>query len=66
MMIQDVGEAAGTIWHALEENGAMKLSALKKQTKTNDAVLYMALGWLAREDKIDMAAEGRTFKVSLK
>jgi hypothetical protein len=66
MLIQKVGETAGTVWHALETGGPQKLVALKKQTKANDAVLYMALGWLAREDKIDMAVDGRSYRVSLK
>jgi len=66
MLIKTVGEMAGTVWHALEKQGAMKYSALKKSTKSTDAVLYMALGWLAREDKIEMTAEGKSYRISLK
>ncbi|MCL4522940.1 MAG: winged helix-turn-helix domain-containing protein [Acidobacteria bacterium] len=66
MLIQEVGETAGLIWQAIDSQGALKLTALKKQLKLNDTILHMALGWLAREDKIEMTAAGRTFLVQLK
>ena len=66
MLIQKVGETAGLIWQALESQGPVKVTALKKQLKTSDTVLHMSLGWLAREDKIEMTAAGRTFIVQLK
>jgi hypothetical protein len=42
------------------------MAALKKTTKATDMALHMALGWLAREDKIDVVKDGRILKVSLK
>lgn len=66
MLIQKVGETAGLIWLALDSQGSLKMTALKRLLKTNDTVLNMALGWLAREDKIEMTASGRTFLVQLK
>ncbi len=66
MLIQKVGETAGLVWQSLESQGPQKMTALKKQLKTNDTILNMALGWLAREDKIEMSAAGRTFLVQLK
>jgi hypothetical protein len=66
MLIQKVGEAAGLIWLAIDSQGPLKMTALKKQLKLNDTILNMALGWLAREDKIEMTASGRTFLVQLK
>jgi hypothetical protein len=66
MLIQKVGETAGVVWHALEKSGPLKLSALKKQAKATETVLHMALGWLAREDKIEMTTEGKSYRVSLK
>jgi len=66
MLIQKVGEAAGLIWLAIDSQGPLKTTALKKQLKLNDTILHMALGWLAREDKIEMTASGRTFLVQLK
>ncbi len=66
MLIQKVGEAAGLIWLAIDSQGPLKMTALKKQLKVNDTILNMALGWLAREDKIEMTASGRTFLVQMK
>ncbi len=66
MLIPIVGETAGVIWQALDSRGSLKMTALKKLLKTNDTILHMALGWLAREDKIEMTASGRTFLVQLK
>lgn len=66
MLINKVGETAGVIWHALDKGGPQKLSALKRQTKVTDTVLLMALGWLAREDKIEMTPEGKSYRISLK
>jgi hypothetical protein len=66
MLINKVGETAGAIWNLLERSGPQKLSAIKKQTKATDLTLHMALGWLAREDKIDMTEDGRSYKIALK
>ena len=51
MITTQIGENAGKIWAALQ-GGALTLKALKKATKLKDAELNMALGWLARENKI--------------
>jgi len=46
-----IGENAGLIWCALQ-NGALSTKAIKKATKLKEADLNLALGWLARENKI--------------
>ena len=46
-----IGENAGLIWNALQ-NGALTTKALKKATKLKEADLNLALGWLARENKV--------------
>ncbi len=51
-MITKIGENAGLVWGALQ-NGAQGLKALKKATKLKNEELYLALGWLAREGKIN-------------
>ena len=51
MIKNKIGENAGHIWKVLE-NGEISLKALKKATKLNEKDLGMALGWLAREEKI--------------
>jgi hypothetical protein len=51
-MITKIGENAGLVWGALQ-NGAQGLKALKKATKLKNEDLYLALGWLAREGKLN-------------
>ncbi len=66
MIVNEVGETAGLLWHTLEAQGPMKLAQLKKQLKASDTMLLMALGWLAREDKIEFESHARSFIVRLK
>ncbi|MCL6481001.1 MAG: winged helix-turn-helix domain-containing protein [Firmicutes bacterium] len=66
MVIQQIGETAGRIWHTLDEKGELRVSILKRQVDVPEPILYMALGWLAREDKLAVEPRGRTFVVRLK
>ena len=50
-MINKIGENAGLIWGALQNN-AQGIKALKKATTLKNDELFLALGWLAREGKI--------------
>lgn len=61
MLIERIGTNAGLVWKALE-NGEASLKAVKKTTKLNEKDLNMALGWLAREGKIELFdVEGDAF-----
>ena len=51
MLTTKIGENAGLIWQALQ-GGALTTKALAKATKLKVADMNMALGWLARENKI--------------
>jgi len=66
MWIPKIGENAGKVWKALHEKGPQNLSALKKATKLDDRHLYLALGWLAREDKVDFKQDKNQILVQLK
>ena len=61
-----VGSAAGVIWRYLHGHGDATIRRLKKETKLSGQVLLMAIGWLAREDKLVVTRAGRTLKISLK
>ena len=65
-MIPKVGEAAGKVWHTLKADGEMSIAQLKKKIGAEDKALWMALGWLAREDKLNFNQVKSTLKVSLK
>jgi hypothetical protein len=61
-----IGETAGKIYRVLEKNGAMETALLQKEAGIPDSTLFnQALGWLAREDKIDFRKKGKAWTVSL-
>lgn len=66
-MIEKIGLVAGSVWTTLNENGAMSAKDLKKACKIKaDKDLYLAMGWLLREDKLNVVEEGKELTLSLK
>jgi len=61
-----VGETAGKIWHLLNDEGPQSFPEIKKKLDGSSELLSFALGWLAREDKVDLTQEKKTVKVALK
>ncbi len=61
-----IGFVAGDVWLYLTDNGETSLATLKKEIHTTPELLCAAVGWLAREDKLDFNVNGKTVKVSLK
>ena len=57
MEINNIGNNAGVIWNALNTNGKMSESKLKKETGLASAEFYTALGCLAREGKLNLEVE---------
>ncbi len=47
-----IGETAGKVWETLSDQSEVSLSRLPKLVGEKDTVVYQALGWLAREDKV--------------
>ena len=64
--VGQIGEAAGQVWHLLDANGPKSLTKLVKETEIPRDLLMQALGWLAREDKINIDGDGRSRTVSLR
>ncbi|MDO9634635.1 MAG: winged helix-turn-helix domain-containing protein [Paludibacter sp.] len=61
MIKEKIGSNAGLIWQALE-NGEQNVKAVKKATKLTEKDLNLALGWLAREGKLNFnEVEGELF-----
>ena len=58
---------AGAIWTALNENGVMTAKDLKKVVKAKtDKELFLAIGWLLREDKLNVVEDEKNINLSLK
>ena len=64
---ETIGTAAGLVWNALAEAEALGTKQIKKITKLKEKELYTALGWLAREGKVNFAEteDGKDLLVSL-
>ena len=52
MLKEKAGEVAGKVWNYLHENENQDLKTLKNAIGENDSDLFMAIGWLLRENKI--------------
>lgn len=52
MYKHDIGTKAGTIWHLLANHGAMNIREIGEKTNSKESLILLALGWLARENKV--------------
>jgi len=66
VMNEEIGRIAGEIWQLLTERGEMSLSSVVMALNTSQSTAYMALGWLAREDKLEFVKKRRGVLVRLK
>lgn len=64
-MKDKIGEIAGKIWTILGEKQNVNILKLPKILKEKGEIVYQALGWLAREDKINYHNKERKTFVSL-
>ncbi len=49
-----IGESAGKIWKVLNLEGGNDILKISKLTKIEERDIYLAIGWLAREHKIQL------------
>ncbi|MDR3256364.1 MAG: winged helix-turn-helix domain-containing protein [Endomicrobium sp.] len=61
-----VGSAAGEIWRYLSKNGEASPIKIKASLGMSNTMLYLALGWLSREDKVIINQVEYSYRVSLK
>ena len=61
-MKETIGIAAGKIWQVLSKKDKATISQIPKMISEKESLAYQALGWLAREGKIDYETQGnKTF-----
>ena len=58
-------EAAGKTWNTLGMQGESNIDQLSKIINEKEPIVYQALGWLAREDKINYTIRNNKTFVSL-
>ena len=65
-MIELIGDAAGKILHFLDQNGEASVNKITTETGLSKNDIQRAIGWLAKEDKINIELKGRVETLSLK
>jgi hypothetical protein len=60
------GVKAGIVWGVLNQNGPSTISDIAKATGLRRELVYGALGWLGRENKISVEKRGRAMVFSLR
>ncbi|MDD2960896.1 MAG: winged helix-turn-helix domain-containing protein [Muribaculaceae bacterium] len=63
--VEQIGAWAGLVWKALDTEGTLGVKRIKKVTKLKDKEIYAAMGWLAREGKVNIAEDDNDIMVSL-
>ena len=65
-MIDTIGQAAGQVWTVLSQaEGPIGITEVPKRAHLKTQVAYQALGWLAREGKVEYQTKGRKTEVVL-
>ena len=63
---EQIGFSAGQIYEYLNVNGESTFSKMKKELDLKGNFADLGLGWLAREDKVEISKKGASVNVRLK
>jgi Winged helix-turn-helix domain (DUF2582) len=63
--VDQIGGAAGKIWHALHKDGPMSVAKLVESIEINRDLVMQGIGWLAREGKLQITETKRGRNLSL-
>jgi hypothetical protein len=61
-----IGDVAGDLWRLLTDQSELSLATIKKSINAPADVVMAAVGWLAREEKLEFKKSGRSVKVLLR
>ena len=64
-MQHQIGNIAGSIYTHLDRHDEASLNDLKKELESTPAMIQMAVGWLARENKVTLSKKGAGYLVRL-
>ena len=65
-LLDQIGVSAGEIYNYLNSNGETSFSKMKKELDLKGNFADLGLGWLAREDKVEISKKGTSVSVRLK
>jgi len=63
--VQQIGETAGAVWKVLSENGSLSPAKVVERVGGNRDLVMQAIGWLAREGKLEITETKRGRMLSL-
>ncbi len=63
---ENIGSHAGHIWHLLHQRGLLSIRQIGELTSYKESIIYLSLGWLARENKIKFLTTHSNILVRLK
>jgi hypothetical protein len=61
-----IGHAAGEVWGFLSGGAPRTIAEIKKAVNAPGDVVVAAIGWLAREDKLEFVTNGKTVRIGLR
>jgi len=64
--VEGIGATAGVVWRTLSDNGPMTVARLVKAVDEPRDRVMQAIGWLAREGKLDISESHRGHLISLR
>lgn len=68
-IMDDIGINAGRIYRFLEDeqegNSPVKATKVKDEFDVSTSDVYLALGWLAREDQIEILKKGNSVRMKI-
>ena len=64
-MITEIGITAGDIWHYLDKHKTATLNELARGTGKPRELIFMSLGWLAREGHVQLGDEKTGYQARL-
>lgn len=65
-MITEIGIAAGDVWHYLDAHGEVLFSKLVKKIDKPRELVFMSVGWLAREGHVLLVKLENDYSISLR
>jgi hypothetical protein len=65
-IIHQIGQTAGAVWRTLAEQGPLSLAKVVERVGGNRDLVLQAIGWLAREGKLEIAETKRGRIISLR
>ena len=63
--MQQIGETAGAVWRVLSDHGPLSVAKVVERVGGNRDLVMQAIGWLAREGKLDIVETKRGRVLSL-